>query len=132
MFPNVQDTHFLPFLSCLDEPSSQPSHPVPVASLPVPLFACAREEGRMVVLQNCKGGSSLLRSYLLPTPQFQHCQQAKQGGVMHYSSQVISVSCPLSSMICATLGMARCSRNATVFPGEVSRHNLFNTLHFGF
>lgn len=85
----------------------------------------------MAVLQNCKGGSSLLRGHLLPTLRFQHRRQDKQGDVMYDSPQDISVSCPLSSVVCTTLGTSRFLGNAAAFPGEVSRHNFFNSLHFG-
>lgn len=79
----------------------------------------------MVALQNRKGGRSLLHSPLRPTLRF---QQDKQGDVTcDPVPQDTSVSCPLSRV-----GMARLLGSAAAFPGEVSRHNFFNSLRFVF
>lgn len=81
----------------------------------------------MVVSHNRKGGSSLPHSHL-PTLRFQHRRQDKWGDVTCDSLWDISMSCP----VCTTLGMTKFLGNAEVFPGEVSRHNFFNSLRFGF
>lgn len=117
-------------LGCAIELTFTPS-PCGLSPCP-PTFAWAREGGRMVVLQNCKGGSSLLCSHLLPTLWFQHRRQDKQGDVMYASPQDISMSSLFSSVVCTTLGMAKFLGNATEFPAEVSRHDFFNSIHFGF
>lgn len=127
--PNAQGTQFLPTLSCLEVPLSQTSHPVPVASPCPPPHSPGPGRGAgwpycKTVREGAAFCAVICQHYGFSTDE--------EGDLTYDSPQDIGVSCPLSSMVCTTLGMARFLGNAAAFPGEVSRHNFFNSLHFVF
>jgi len=122
MFLNAGGRNFLLFLSCLDLPSSQPSPPAPVASLPGPPYlpGPGRRAGRSYCKTAREGAVIFCQHFC------QHRWQEKPGNVTCDTPQGISMSCLLSSMVCTTRDMARLLGNAAAFPRVASRHNFFN------